>query len=314
MFLNQLDHEKAQKAPLFLDLAILLLASQKSDEAASKETSEMMPREVVKTYRIVGPQGKYEENSENSVIRPFLSNFKEKDISKIKNIGFNTFQNKTGFQFNEEKIMINFGSNGSSEYIKTQTWSKMKETASKLIAQNGQKKEIKEIVINKLVSEDLDILEANPQKMREIILEIPSVQEEILIGTANELIKYYDETAYAGTLAKLMGIKAPLKGIPLLAAGAAMAMAGSQTESSTDSNIQNSKEEKEALSEKDKKIMIFELMRLVAHNGELDELGKKIIQAIAQQFALEKEYFDELATVAAKLSSIQKEAEELINE
>lgn len=292
MFLNQLDHEKAQKAPLFLDLAILLLASQKSDEAASKETSEM-------------------KSKENYLIDPFLNNFNEQDVVKTKNISFNTFQNKTGFQFREKEITLNFGNN---EYIKTQTWSKMKETASKVIAKNGQKKEIKEIVINKLISEDLDILEANPQKMRELILEIPSVQEEILISTAHELIKYYDETAYAGTLAKLMGIKAPLKGIPLLAAGAAMAMMGSQTESSTDSNIQNSKEEKEALSEKDKKIMIFELMRLVAHNGELDALGKKIIQAIAQQFALEKEYFDELATVAAKLSSIQKEAEELINE
>ncbi|MFZ7109281.1 hypothetical protein [Avibacterium avium] len=68
------------------------------------------------------------------------------------------------------------------------------------------------------------------------------------------------------------------------------------------------------LTEKDKKIIIFELIGMGLSNNNLDEKEFLLIQEIAKLFDIDAEYLEEFKDLVKVIYKVQKEASDLINE
>ncbi|MFZ7226064.1 hypothetical protein, partial [Avibacterium avium] len=68
------------------------------------------------------------------------------------------------------------------------------------------------------------------------------------------------------------------------------------------------------LTEKDKKIIIFELIGMGFSNNNLDEKEFLLIQEVAKLFDIDAEYLEEFKDLVKVIYKVQKEASDLINE
>ena len=136
--------------------------------------------------------------------------------------------------------------------------------ASKFVMEESQgSNEIKELVIS-IVSNNLN---ANPIKIKEEILKLPSIQQKILERAADILIKTKSDFDHMSPY-----------------------------------------------TEREKKIMLFELIGSGFASGHFEDQEKSLLTKICVLMDIEKEYIDEFTDVTTRLFVVNKELAELINE
>lgn len=147
-------------------------------------------------------------------------------------------------------------------------------------------KEIEKELLSKISEKGLNIFELKRDDLLSEIAQIPSVKGEIIRKTAARLINM-----------KKMGDYYFMQRIPIVAVASLY--------------IRHNPIE---ISERDKKIILFELIFIAYANGNFNSFEKELIESIAINLKLDMEYIPKFIDIASGISSYLREANQLISE
>ncbi|AWI51667.1 hypothetical protein DDU33_09320 [Actinobacillus porcitonsillarum] len=147
-------------------------------------------------------------------------------------------------------------------------------------------KEIEKELLSRISEKGLNIFELEKDTLLSEIAHIPSVKEEIIKKTAAGLIytKKWGEPPFMAKAHVFAGIYPLIKHTPI------------------------------EINERDKKIILFELIFIAYVNGNFNSFEKELIESIAMNLQLDMEYIPEFIDVVSGFSSCFREANQLISE
>ena len=141
----------------------------------------------------------------------------------------------------------------------------LKTVIDEVLAQYGNDVEVKQEVMQYLLTNGEDILNLNPQKIQGCMASLPKIKQEILQRSVQAVLEPK----------QTMGI---------------------------------------TLSEREKKIILCELIGAAYSSGAFEAEEKQLLESICQTLDIDSEYIEEFDDVVAKLFKANQELAELINE
>lgn len=318
MFLNQLP-TRLHKA-LFLELAMLVMMASHDDDA-SEQISEFTSDEVLKKFlaSISSKEAEMLQEYQNELFKSdkndidFNSDFIElslnqqyrafdsslntssfynpepdesyagDDSERNEAIGLMTVKVKPTFSFSRASVFSLFGDDSEgkdasvsqlldhlnisrdSEKKFPTFWWVLDNAIDDILGKYANDADIKQEVMQYLISKGEDILTLTPTKIRASMASLPQIKQEILQKAV--------QTVFARKVA--IGL---------------------------------------TLSEREKKIILCELIGAAYSSGAFETEEKQLINTICQVCSFDSEYIEEFDTVMSTLFKVNKELAELINE
>lgn len=157
---------------------------------------------------------------------------------------------------------------------------------SEVYQDNKNDKEIEKELLSRISEKGLNIFELEKDALLSEIAHIPSVKEEIIKKTATGLIymKKWGEPPFMAKAHIAAAISPFIKHTPI------------------------------EINERDKKIILFELIFIAYINGNFNSFEKELIESIAMNLQLDMEYIPEFIDVVSGIASCFREANQLISE
>lgn len=157
---------------------------------------------------------------------------------------------------------------------------------SEVYQDNKNDKEIEKELLSRISEKGLNIFELEKDALLSEIAHIPSVKEEIIKKTAAGLIymKKWGEPPFMAKAHMAAAISPFIKHTPI------------------------------EINERDKKIILFELIFIAYVNGNFNSFEKELIESITMNLQLDMEYIPEFIDVVSGISSCFREANQLISE
>lgn len=256
MFLNQLS-TPLQKA-LFLELAMLVMMASHDDDASEQIA----------------------EYNSDAVLSKFLASISTKEEKMLKEyqkeVFTNTMYQDFDFYFDFLEKTFSEDIDAFDEYLReAYSYSSadrfptlrvvLKTVIDEVLAQYGNDVEVKQEVMQYLLTNGEDILNLNPQKIQGCMASLPKIKQEILQRSVQAVLEPK----------QTMGI---------------------------------------TLSEREKKIILCELIGAAYSSGAFEAEEKQLLESICQTLDIDSEYIEEFDDVVAKLFKANQELAELINE
>lgn len=286
MFLNQLP-TRSHKA-LFLELAMLVMMASHDDDA-SEQISEFTSDEVLKKFlaSISSKEAEMLQEYQNELFKSskndadFNSNFIELSLNQHYR-AFDSSLN-TSYYYDPEPDELHAGDDSErkdvslgqlldhlnisrdSEKKFPTFWWVLDNAIDDILGKYANDADIKQEVMQYLISKGEDILTLTPTKIRASMASLPQIKQEILQKAV--------QTVFARKVA--IGL---------------------------------------TLSERDKKIILCELIGAAYSSGAFETEEKQLINTICQVCSFDSEYIEEFDTVMSTLFKVNKELAELINE
>jgi hypothetical protein len=287
MFLNQLP-TRLHKA-LFLELAMLVMMASQDDDA-SEQISEFTSDEVLKKFlaSISSKEAEMLQEYQNELFKSskndadFNSNFIELSLNQHYR-AFDSSLN-TSYYYDPEPDELHAGDDSErkdvslgqlldhhlnisrdSEKKFPTFWWVLDNAIDDILGKYANDADIKQEVMQYLISKGEDILTLTPTKIRASMASLPQIKQEIL------------QKAVQIVFARKVAI-----GL--------------------------------TLSERDKKIILCELIGAAYSSGAFETEEKQLINTICQVCSFDSEYIEEFDTVMSTLFKVNKELAELINE
>ena len=285
MFLNQLP-TRLHKA-LFLELAMLVMMASHDDDA-SEQISEFTSDEVLKKISsISSKEAEMLQEYQNELFKSskndadFNSNFIELSLNQH----YRAFDSSlhTSYYYDPEPDELHAGDDSErkdvslgqlldhlnisrdSEKKFPTFWWVLDNAIDDILGKYANDADIKQEVMQYLISKGEDILTLTPTKIRASMASLPQIKQEILQKAV--------QTVFARKVA--IGL---------------------------------------TLSERDKKIILCELIGAAYSSGAFETEEKQLINTICQVCSFDSEYIEEFDTVMSTLFKVNKELAELINE
>ena len=287
MFLNQLP-TRLHKA-LFLELAMLVMMASQDDDA-SEQISEFTSDEVLKKFlaSISSKEAEMLQEYQNELFKSskndadFNSNFIELSLNQHYR-AFDSSLN-TSYYYDPEPDELHAGDDSErkdvslgqlldhhlnisrdSEKKFPTFWWVLDNAIDDILGKYANDADIKQEVMQYLISKGEDILTLTPTKIRASMASLPQIKQEILQKAV--------QTVFARKVA--IGL---------------------------------------TLSEREKKIILCELIGAAYSSGAFETEEKQLINTICQVCSFDSEYIEEFDTVMSTLFKVNKELAELINE
>jgi len=286
MFLNQLP-TRLHKA-LFLELAMLVMMASHDDDA-SEQISEFTSDEVLKKFlaSISSKEAEMLQEYQNELFKSskndadFNSNFIELSLNQHYR-AFDSSLN-TSYYYDPEPDELHAGDDSErkdvslgqlldhlnisrdSEKKFPTFWWVLDNAIDDILGKYANDADIKQEVMQYLISKGEDILTLTPTKIRASMASLPQIKQEILQKAV--------QTVFARKVA--IGL---------------------------------------TLSEREKKIILCELIGAAYSSGAFETEEKQLINTICQVCSFDSEYIEEFDTVMSTLFKVNKELAELINE
>ena len=286
MFLNQLP-TRLHKA-LFLELAMLVMMASHDDDA-SEQISEFTSDEVLKKFlaSISSKEAEMLQEYQNELFKSskndadFNSNFIELSLNQHYR-AFDSSLN-TSYYYDPEPDELHAGDDSERKDVslgqlldhlnisrdskkKFPTfWWVLDNAIDDILGKYANDADIKQEVMQYLISKGEDILTLTPTKIRASMASLPQIKQEILQKAV--------QTVFARKVA--IGL---------------------------------------TLSEREKKIILCELIGAAYSSGAFETEEKQLINTICQVCSFDSEYIEEFDTVMSTLFKVNKELAELINE
>ena len=286
MFLNQLP-TRLHKA-LFLELAMLVMMASHDDDA-SEQISEFTSDEVLKKFlaSISSKEAEMLQEYQNELFKSskndadFNSNFIELSLNQHYR-AFDSSLN-TSYYYDPEPDELHAGDDSErkdvslgqlldhlnisrdSEKKFPTFWWVLDNAIEDILGKYANDADIKQEVMQYLISKGEDILTLTPTKIRASMASLPQIKQEILQKAV--------QTVFARKVA--IGL---------------------------------------TLSEREKKIILCELIGAAYSSGAFETEEKQLINTICQVCSFDSEYIEEFDTVMSTLFKVNKELAELINE
>ena len=286
MFLNQLP-TRLHKA-LFLELAMLVMMASHDDDA-SEQISEFTSDEVLKKFlaSISSKEAEMLQEYQNELFKSskndadFNSNFIELSLNQH----YRAFESSlnTSYYYDPEPDELHAGDDSErkdvslgqlldhlnisrdSEKKFPTFWWVLDNAIDDILGKYANDADIKQEVMQYLISKGEDILTLTPTKIRASMASLPQIKQEILQKAV--------QTVFARKVA--IGL---------------------------------------TLSEREKKIILCELIGAAYSSGAFETEEKQLINTICQVCSFDSEYIEEFDTVMSTLFKVNKELAELINE
>lgn len=286
MFLNQLP-TRLHKA-LFLELAMLVMMASQDDDA-SEQISEFTSDEVLKKFlaSISSKEAEMLQEYQNELFKSskndadFNSNFIELSLNQHYRALDSSLN--TSYYYDPEPDELHAGDDSerkdsfanptssllrlfdSSEKKFPIFWLVLVDAIDHILGKYANDADIKQEVMQYLISKGEDILTLTPTKIRASMASLPQIKQEIL------------QKAVQIVFARKVAI-----GL--------------------------------TLSERDKKIILCELIGAAYSSGAFETEEKQLINTICQVCSFDSEYIEEFDTVMSTLFKVNEELAELINE
>ena len=286
MFLNQLP-TRLHKA-LFLELAMLVMMASHDDDA-SEQISEFTSDEVLKKFlaSISSKEAEMLQEYQNELFKSSKNDadFNSDFIELSLNQHYRAFDSSlnTSYYYDPEPDELHAGDDSErkdvslgqlldhlnisrdSEKKFPTFWWVLDNAIDDILGKYANDADIKQEVMQYLISNGEDILTLTPTKIRASMASLPQIKQEILQKAV--------QTVFARKVA--IGL---------------------------------------TLSERDKKIILCELIGAAYSSGAFETEEKQLINTICQVCSFDSEYIEEFDTVMSTLFKVNKELAELINE
>lgn len=286
MFLNQLP-TRLHKA-LFLELAMLVMMASHDDDA-SEQISEFTSDEVLKKFlaSISSKEAEMLQEYQNELFKSSKNDadFNSDFIELSLNQHYRAFDSSlnTSYYYDPEPDELHAGDDSErkdvslgqlldhlnisrdSEKKFPTFWWVLDNAIDDILGKYANDADIKQEVMQYLISNGEDILTLTPTKIRASMASLPQIKQEILQKAV--------QTVFARKVA--IGL---------------------------------------TLSEREKKIILCELIGAAYSSGAFETEEKQLINTICQVCSFDSEYIEEFDTVMSTLFKVNKELAELINE
>lgn len=286
MFLNQLP-TRLHKA-LFLELAMLVMMASQDDDA-SEQISEFTSDEVLKKFlaSISSKEAGMLQEYQNELFKSSKNDadFNSDFIELSLNQHYRAFDSSlnTSYYYDPEPDELHAGDDSErkdvslgqlldhlnisrdSEKKFPTFWWVLDNAIDDILGKYANDADIKQEVMQYLISNGEDILTLTPTKIRASMASLPQIKQEILQKAV--------QTVFARKVA--IGL---------------------------------------TLSEREKKIILCELIGAAYSSGAFETEEKQLINTICQVCSFDSEYIEEFDTVMSTLFKVNKELAELINE